>query len=212
MKAIGFVRQGGLEVSNRRFEEMLVLQLLTESGHWGLSTLESLERIGAITPETEQNLLTQAPAVVCMIPPDKLSPRDIDLFRVDQVPSRSHLSLPPAIPFASTRRPPRYHSLQIALIIGLFACGGLICSMFLVDGSDDFQRPRYWPRKSYSSPVLATPQRPVIAPAVPQSGTFKSNGDEKNAALQDRRVGDREPLATSRLSLASGVQNSVLRR
>jgi hypothetical protein len=172
--------------------------------------LESLERIGAITPETEQNLLTQAPAVVCMIPPDKLSPRDIDLFRADQVPSKPYLSLPPAIPFVPTRRPLRYHSIQVALIIGVFACGGLICSMFLVDGSDDF--PRYWPRKSYSSPALATPQRPASAPAVPRSGPFKSNGDEKNAALQDRRVGDREPLATSRLSLASGAQNSVLRR
>jgi hypothetical protein len=166
----------------------------------------------AITSETEQNLLTQAPAVVCMIPPDKLSPRDIDLFRVDQVPSRPHLSLPPAIPFVSTRRPPRYHSIQLALIIGVFACGGLICSIFLVDGSDDFRRPRYWPRKSYSSPALATPQRPASAPAVQRSGAFKSNGDEKNAALQERRIGDREPLATSRLSLESAAQNSALRR
>jgi hypothetical protein len=147
-----------------------------------------------------------------MIPPDKLSPRDIDLFRVDQVPSRPHLSLPPAIPFVSTRRPPRYHSIQLALIIGVFACGGLICSIFLVDGSDDFRRPRYWPRKSYSSPALATPQRPASAPAVQRSGAFKSNGDEKNAALQERRIGDREPLATSRLSLESAAQNSALRR
>jgi hypothetical protein len=174
--------------------------------------LESVERIEAITPETEQNLLTQAPAVVCMSPPDKLSLRDIDLFRVGQVPSKPHLSLPPAIPFVPTRRPRRYHSIQVAVIIGVFACGGLICSMFLADGSDDFQRPRYWPRKSYSSPALATPQRPAIAPAVPGSGPFKSNGEEKNAALQDRRIGDRNPLATSRLPLTSAALNSVLRR
>ena len=157
-----------------------------------------------ITPETEQNLLTQAPAVVCMLPPDKLLPRDIDLFRADQAPSKPYLSLPPAIPFVPTGRARRYHSMQVALIIGVFACGGLICSMFLVDRSDDFLRLR-WPRKSYNSPAFATPQKPVIAPAVPESGAFKSNGDEKNAPLQDRRVGDRKPSATSRLSLASAA-------
>jgi hypothetical protein len=174
----------------------------------GFPVLESLEWIGAITPETEQNLLTQTPAVVCMSPPDKLSLRDIDLFRVGQVPFKPHLSLPPAIPFVPRRCPRRYHSIQVAVIIGVFACGGLICSMFLVDGSDDFQRPRYWPRKSYSSPALATPQSPAIAPAVPRSEPFKSNGDEKKAALQDRRIGDRNLLATSRLPLASAALNS----
>ena len=147
-------------------------------------------------------------ATAYMLPPDKRSPSDIDLFRVHQLP-------PPAAPFFAAsysfrppRRPWRYHSIQVALIIGLFACGGLICSMFLVDGGDDFQRPRYWPRKSYGSPALATPQRPAIAPAAPKSAPFKSNGDEKNAALQDRRIGDRKPP----LSLASEAQNSVLRR
>jgi hypothetical protein len=148
-----------------------------------------------------------------MTPPDKSFSGDIDLFRVNQAsPTPRDLSLSPAAQVIPSRCPQFYHSFQIALVIGLFASGGLICSMFLVDGSDDFQRPRYWPRKSYSSPALATPQRPVIAPAVPQSGTFKSNGDEKNAALQDRRVGDRKPAATSPLSLASAAQNSVLRR
>jgi hypothetical protein len=148
-----------------------------------------------------------------MTSPDKTLPRDIDLFRVDHAsPTPRDLSLPPAAQVIPARCPQFYHSFQIALVIGLFACGGLICSMFLVDGSDDFMRPHYWPRKSYSSPALATPQRPATAPAVPRSGPFKSNGDEKNAALQERRIGDRKPLATSRLSLASVAQNSVLRR
>ena len=102
--------------------------------------------------------------------------------------------------------------MQLALVIGLFACGGLICSMLLVDGSDDFPRPHYWPRKSYSSPALVTPQRPATAPAVPPSGLLKSNGDKKSAALQERRVSDRTPSATTSLSLAFAAQNSVLRR
>ena len=104
-----------------------------------------------------------------------------------------------------------YHFVQLALVIGLFACGGLICSMLFVDGSDNFLGPRYWPRKSYSSPALATPQRPMSAPTVPQNGQFKSNDEEKTAALQERRVGDRK-TSTSPLSLASAAQNSVLRR
>ena len=101
--------------------------------------------------------------------------------------------------------------MQLALVIGLFACGGLICSMLLVDGSDNSLGPRYWPRKSYSSPVLATPQRHLTAPTVPQHGMFKSNGDDKNAVLQEHRVGDRKP-STSLVSLASAAQNSVVRR
>ena len=92
-----------------------------------------------------------------------------------------------------------------------FACGGPICSMLLVDGSDNSLGPRYWPRKSYSSPALATPQRPMSAPTVPQNGQFKSNDEEKTAALQERRVGDRK-TSTSPLSLASAAQNSVPRR
>ncbi len=128
-----------------------------------------------------------------MTPPDKSFSGDIDLARVQQEPPKlpDH-TLPPAAYVVPRYRPE-------------------ICSMFLVDGSDDFLRPLYWLRKSYSSPALATPQRPVTAPAVPQSGTFKSNGEEKNAALQDSRVGDRKP-STPLLSLASAAQNSVLRR
>jgi hypothetical protein len=143
-----------------------------------------------------------------MTPPDKSFSGDIDLFCFRQgSPKLPDRFLPPTSYAVSQYRPHRYHSFQIALVIGLFACGGIICSMFLVDGSDDLQRPRYWPRKSYGSPALATPQRPAIAPAVPRSEPFKSNGEEKNAALQDRRIGDRKPSATSPLPLASAAQN-----
>jgi hypothetical protein len=152
-------------------------------------------------------------ADVCMTPPDKSFSGDIDLVRVQQEPLKvPDPTFPPAAYVVLPRyRPERCHSMQLALVIGLFACGGLICSIFLVDGGDDFLRPPYWPPKSYSSPALAAPQRPVSAPAVPQNGTFKSNGEKKNAASQDHRVGDRKPLIVP-LSLASAAQNSVLRR
>lgn len=101
--------------------------------------------------------------------------------------------------------------MQLALVIGLFACGGLVCSTFFVVENDDFLGPRYWPRKSYSSPALATPQRPVSAPTVPQNGQFKSDDEGKTAALREHRVSDRK-MSTSPLSLASAAQNSVLRR
>src|SRR5437660_12258360 len=110
------------------------------------------------------------------------------MFRVrhkpPELPGRSF----PAAYVVPRYRPRGYHSVQLALVIGLFACGGLICSMLLVDGSDDFPQSHYWPRKSYSSPASVTPQRPATAPAVSRSGLFKSNGDEKNAALRERRV------------------------
>jgi len=101
--------------------------------------------------------------------------------------------------------------MQLALVIGLFACGGLVCSTFFVVENDDFLGPRYWPRKSYSSPALATPQRPLSAPTVPQNGQFKSDDEEKTGALQGHHVGNRK-TSTSPLLLASAAQNSVLRR
>jgi hypothetical protein len=150
-------------------------------------------------------------ADVCMTPPNKSSSGDIDLFRVQEPPQLPDRSFPPAVYVVPRDRPQRYHSMQLALVTGFFACGGLICSMFLVDDGDDFVRPHYWPRKSYSSPAVGTPQAPVSAPAGRQSGPLRSN-DEKNAALQEHRVGDGKPSATSPLSLASAAENSVLRR
>ena len=116
-----------------------------------------------------------------MTPPDNSFAGDRDLVRVQKETKLPHPTLPPAAYVVPQY--PRCHSIQLALVTCLFACGGFICSMLLVDGGDDFLRPPYWSRKSYSSPALATPQRPVTAPAVPQSRTLKSNGEEKNAAL-----------------------------
>ena len=124
-----------------------------------------------------------------MTPPSESSSGYIDVFRIRQEPSELGDHSLPAACVPPRYRPQGYHSIQLALITGLFACGGLICSMLLVDGTDDFQRLHYWPRKSYSSPALATPKKPLIEPAVPQSETFKSNGDQKNAGLHEHRVG-----------------------
>jgi len=146
-----------------------------------------------------------------MTPPSESSSGHIDMFRVRQKPPELPRQSFPAVYFVPRYSVPRYHSMQLALVIGLFACGGLVCSTFFVVENDDFLGPRYWPRKSYSSPALATPQRPVSAPTVPQNGQFKSNDEEKTAALQEHRVGDRK-TSTSPLSLASAAQNSVLRR
>jgi hypothetical protein len=146
-----------------------------------------------------------------MTPPSESSSGHIDMFRVrektPELPDRSF----PAVSVVPRYSVPRYHSMQLALVIGLFACGGLVCSTFFVVENDDFLGPRYWPRKSYSSPALVTPQRPVSAPTVPQNGQFKSDDEEKTAALQEHRVGDRK-TSTSPLSLAFVAQNSVLRR
>jgi hypothetical protein len=149
--------------------------------------------------------------LLCMTPPSESSSGHIDMFRVRQkppeLPDRS-FQAGYVVPRYSV---PRYHSMQLALVIGLFACGGLVCSTFFVVENDDFLGPRYWPRKSYSSPALATPQRPVSAPTVPQNGQFKSDAEEKTGALQEHHVGNRK-TSTSPLLLASAAQNSVLRR
>jgi len=146
-----------------------------------------------------------------MTPPSESSSDHIDMFRVRQKPPELPERSFPAADVVPGYRTRRYHFVQLALVTGLFACGGLICSMLLVDGSDNSLGPRYWPRKPYSSPALATPQRPVSAPTVPQNGQFKSDDEGKTAALQEHRVGDRK-TSTSPLSLASAAQNSVLRR
>ncbi len=139
-----------------------------------------------------------------MTPPSESSSGHIDMFRVRQKPPELPDRSFPAAYVVLRYRPRNYHFVQLALVTGLFACGGLICSMLLVDGSDNSLGPRYWPRKSYSSPALATPQRPVSAPSVPQRGMFKSNADDKNGVLREHRVGDRKP-SISPLSLASAA-------
>jgi hypothetical protein len=146
-----------------------------------------------------------------MTPPSESSSGDIDRFRVQEQPQRPNDSFPTA-DYVVPRYPVlRYHSMQLALVIGLFACGGLICSTFFVDESDDFPGPHYWPRKSFSLPAVGTPQNPASTPALRRNEPLRSNG-ERNAAWQEDRVGDRKPSSTSPLSLASAGVNSVLRR
>jgi hypothetical protein len=101
-----------------------------------------------------------------MTPPSESSSDHIDLFRVCQKPSELPDRSLPRVGYVVPQHP-RYHSIQLALVTGLFACGGLICSMLLIDGSDDLVPPHYLLRKSYSSPALRTPQKPISAPAIP---------------------------------------------
>jgi len=139
-----------------------------------------------------------------MTPPSESSSGHIDMFRVRQKPPELLDRFFPAADVVPSYRTRGYHFVQLALVTGLFACGGLICSMLLVDSNEDFLRLHYWPRKSYSSPAPGTPQNPTsAAPAVPQSGSLGSNG-EKNAVSQECRVGDRK-ASTSAVSLASAA-------
>jgi hypothetical protein len=89
-----------------------------------------------------------------------------------------------------------YHSVQLAIIIGLFACGGLLCSFFFLDGSDDFPPPHHWLRQSYSSPVMTLPPPTPGARVVPQNVLLRPNHQDKSAASQRRRMPDRK-LASS---------------
>ena len=144
-----------------------------------------------------------------MTPPSESSSGHIDMFRVRQKPPHSPDRSFPAVDVVPRDSVPRYYSMQLALVIALFACGGLICSTFFVDENDDLLGPYYWLRKSYRAPALATRQRPATAPTVPQNGQFNSTEETKTAVLQEHRVGDCKP-STSTLSLASAAQNSVL--
>ena len=83
-----------------------------------------------------------------MTSPSESSSGHIDMFRVRQKPPELPRQSFPAGDVVPGYRTRGYHFVQLALVTGLFACGGLICSMLLVDGSDNSLGPRYWPRKS----------------------------------------------------------------
>jgi hypothetical protein len=122
-----------------------------------------------------------------MAPPNKSRSGDIDLFRLDQ-PLAESTNLPSS-PFGSVDTPTfrrRYHSTQLAIITGVFACGGFVCSLPLVDG--DKELPHHRLRQTYSSPVMTSPHRPATEPSVPQSAPLQSKSEAKTAALQHRRV------------------------
>jgi hypothetical protein len=146
---------------------------------------------GGTTPLTEQNLLIKVAAVVCMVSPNKSVSREIDLFRFDEPLAEStDLRLPWLGSLDAPARRRRYHSTQLAIITGTFACGGLICSLLLVDGDEEFPRAHHWLRQSYSSPVIASPG-PTTAPSIPQNPPIRSNEEDKSAP-RPRWIGARK--------------------
>ena len=72
-----------------------------------------------------------------MTSPSESSSGHIDMFRVRQKPPELPRQSFPAADVVPGYRTRGYHFVQLALVTGLFACGGLICSMLLVDGSDN---------------------------------------------------------------------------
>jgi hypothetical protein len=137
---------------------------------------------------------------------------DIDLFFVDETSTRSADPCPGPIEFVdSPVRARRYHSIQLAIVTGVFACGGFFCSLFFVEGDADFPQPHHWLRKSYSSPVVTLPPAASI---VPQNIPPRLNHENKTAALQRTRIGHRElassPSHTDRSS--SGIRPVIALR
>ena len=124
--------------------------------------------------------------------PQKSVSGDIQLFRVDDPSTGSPDPSPIAIASVhSSIRPRSYHSVQLAIVTGLFACVGFVYSLSFVDSRDDFPQPHHWLRKSYNFPVMASPPPPPVARTVrQQSVPLKANQDRKTAALQ------RSPIAS----------------
>ena len=135
---------------------------------------------------------------------------DIDLFSVDETTStRSAGPRPGPIEFAdSPVRTRRYHSMQLAIVTGVFACGGFLCSLFFVEGDADFPQPHHWLRNSYSSPAMIMPPAPPAAGITPQHISPRPNRQNKTAALQRRQISHRElassPSHTDRSSSGMG--------
>src|SRR5438876_10344446 len=98
-----------------------------------------------------------------MTPPSESSSGHIDMFRVREKPPELPNRSFPAVYVVPRYSVSRYHSMQLALVIGLFACGGFDCLTYFTDGNDDLLGPRYWLRNSYSSPAVARAQIHVFA-------------------------------------------------
>ena len=132
-----------------------------------------------------------------MVSSQKSASGDIDLFSVDDASTRSAALCPGPIAFVdSPVRARSYHSIQLAIVTGIFACGGFLCSLFFVNGGDDFPQPHHWLRKSHSSPVMTLPPAAPRDSIAPQNIPPKPNHENKIAALQRLRVSHRE-LASS---------------
>lgn len=125
-----------------------------------------------------------------MASPEQSASADIDLFSHDQAPTGVADSRP--LPTALVDPPvqPRlYHSAQLAVIIGVFAFGGFLCSFFFVDRGDDFPQPHHWLRKSYRRPVITIPPGP---PILPQVVPLRRSRDERTAGLHHPPVMQRK--------------------
>ena len=132
-----------------------------------------------------------------MASPQKSASGDIDLFCADGAFTGS--ADPPAMPIAfvdSPAPPCRYHSIQLAFVTGLFACGGFLCSLFFANGGDDLPQPHHWLRNSYSSPVTILPPEPPGDRVVPQNSLLKPNHVEKTAAVQRRALSHRKLVSS----------------
>ena len=127
----------------------------------------------------------------------KFASDDIDLFSVEETLTKSADPCPePIVVVDSPARARRYHSIQLAIVTGLFAGGGFLCSLFFVEGDADFPQPHHWLRKSYSSPVMIMPPALPRASIVPQTIAPKPGHENKAAASQRTRISHRE-LASS---------------
>ena len=125
--------------------------------------------------------------------PQKFASDDIDLFSVEETSTRSADPCPrPIVVVDSPARARRYHSIQLAIVTGLFAGGGFLCSLFVVEGDADFPQPHHWLRKSYSSPVMIMPPALPRASIVPQNIATRPSHENKTATLQRTRIGHRE--------------------
>jgi hypothetical protein len=150
-----------------------------------------------------------------MVSPQKSASGDIDLFSVDETSTTSADPCRVPTPLVdSPVRARRYHSIQLAIVTGVFACGGFLCSLFFIDGDADFPQPHHWLRKSYSSPVTILPPAPSGASVAPRNVPPRPNHENKTAALQRTRISHREsassPSHTGRSS--SGIRPVIALR
>jgi hypothetical protein len=139
-----------------------------------------------------------------MVSPNKSVSREIDLFCFDQPVAESpDLRLPWLGSLYAPARRRRYHSTQLAIITGIFAGGGLICSLLLVDGNEEFPAPHHWLRRSHSSPVISSPHEPATAPSAPQNPPIWSN-NEAESVLHPRQLAARKlPSHSGRIGRAT---------
>ena len=132
-----------------------------------------------------------------MASPQKFASDEIDLFPVEETSTRSADPCPRSIVVVdSPARARRYHSIQLAIVTGLFAGGGFLCSLFFVEGNADFPQPHHWLRKSYSSPVMIMPPALPGASIVPQSIAPRPSHENRTTALQRIRISHRELVSS----------------